>query len=105
MNLRRLGIILALTGTAVLIVAACANEDDTGSSGDVPAEPTAEPTATTGTPDDASAGAEAGPAAFALGPCATTLAVQLPIEFEYFGSVPTGFDGINQANCTFTKPV
>ena len=45
------------------------------------------------------------PVAFAVGPCAMTLAVQLPIEFEYKGTVPTGFDGINRANCTFTKPV
>lgn len=34
-----------------------------------------------------------------------TLAAQLPIEFEYFGTIPTGFDGINQAKCTFTKEV
>ena len=34
-----------------------------------------------------------------------TRAAQLPIEFEFFGTVPTGFDGINQANCTFTKAV
>ena len=45
------------------------------------------------------------PVAFEIGPCAMTLAAQLPIEFEFFGTVPTGFDGINQANCTFTKPV
>ena len=41
----------------------------------------------------------------AIGPCRITRAVQLPIEFEYTGSIPTGFDGINQATCTFTKPV
>ncbi|PKB57723.1 MAG: hypothetical protein BZY73_01640 [SAR202 cluster bacterium Casp-Chloro-G3] len=34
-----------------------------------------------------------------------TRAAPLPIEFEYFGTIPTGFDGINQANCTFTKEV
>ena len=45
------------------------------------------------------------PVAFEMGPCAMTLAVQLPIEFEYKGTVPTGFDGINSANCTFTKAV
>ena len=39
------------------------------------------------------------------GPCLTTLAVQLPIEFEYFGTIPTGFDGINTGTCTFTKVV
>jgi len=26
-----------------------------------------------------------------------TRAAQLPIEFEFFGTIPTGFDGINQA--------
>ena len=26
-------------------------------------------------------------------------------EFEYKGAIPTGFDGINRANCTFTKDV
>ena len=34
-----------------------------------------------------------------------TRAAQLPIEFEYRGTIPTGFDGINKAGCTFTKPV
>ena len=43
--------------------------------------------------------------AFEIGPCVTTTAAQLPIEFEYRGTIPTGFDGINQANCTFTKAV
>ena len=42
---------------------------------------------------------------FEVGPCQTTLAAQLPIEFEYQGTIPTGFDGINRATCTFTKPV
>ena len=42
---------------------------------------------------------------FDVGPCRMTRAAQLPIEFEYKGTVPTGFDGINRANCTFTKPV
>ena len=41
----------------------------------------------------------------AIGPCSMTRAAQLPIEFEYTGSIPTGFDGINQARCTFTKAV
>ena len=39
------------------------------------------------------------------GPCRLTRAAQLPIEFEYEGTVPTGFDGINRASCRFTKPV
>ena len=47
----------------------------------------------------------AGTMAFELGPCRMTRAAQLPIEFEYKGTVPTGFDGINRASCTFTKPV
>ena len=42
---------------------------------------------------------------FDVGPCRMTRAAQLPIEFEYAGSIPTGFDGVNQARCTFTKPV
>ena len=42
---------------------------------------------------------------FDLATCAMTRAAQLPIEFEFAGTVPTGFDGINQANCTFTKAV
>ena len=45
------------------------------------------------------------PVVFEVGPCLTTLAAQLPIEFEYKGTVPTGFDGINRASCTFTKAV
>ena len=45
------------------------------------------------------------PVVFEVGPCRTTLAAQLPIEFEYAGTVPTGFDGINRATCTFSKPV
>ena len=44
-------------------------------------------------------------AVFRLISCAITRAAELPIVFEYTGSVPTGFDGINQANCTFTQPV
>ena len=47
----------------------------------------------------------AGTTAFEMGPCFMTRAAQLPIEFEYRGTIPTGFDGINQAGCTFTKPV
>ena len=42
---------------------------------------------------------------FGVGPCITTLVVPLPIEFVYEGTIPTGFDGINKAACTFTKPV
>ena len=45
------------------------------------------------------------PVAFEVGPCLTTLAAQLPIEFAYKGTIPTGFDGINRATCTFTKEV
>ena len=45
------------------------------------------------------------PVVFEVGPCRMTRAAQLPIEFEFFGTVPTGFDGINQATCTFTEPV
>ena len=39
------------------------------------------------------------------GPCAMTRATQLPIEFAYGGTIPTGFDGINMATCRFTKRV
>ena len=45
------------------------------------------------------------PVVFEAGPCRTTLAAQIPIEFEYKGTIPTGFDGINRAGCTFTKAV
>ena len=45
------------------------------------------------------------PVVFQVRPCLTTLVAQLPIEFEYKGMIPTGFDGINKANCTFTKEV
>ena len=38
--------------------------------------------------------------------CMTTLAVQAPIEFFYgSGPVPTGFDGVNVANCTFGEEI
>jgi hypothetical protein len=44
--------------------------------------------------------------AFEVGPgCNMTEIEPRPIEFEYRGSVPTGFDGINTASCTFTRPV
>ncbi len=42
---------------------------------------------------------------FDISPCRMTRAAQLPIEFEYKGTIPTGFDGINKATCTFTKAV
>lgn len=42
---------------------------------------------------------------FEAGPCLMTRAAQLPVEFEYKGTIPTRFDGINRANCTFTKEV
>ena len=45
------------------------------------------------------------PVVFDISPCAMTRAAQLPIEFEFFGTIPTGFDGINTANCVFTKAV
>jgi putative lipoprotein len=45
------------------------------------------------------------PAGLAISVCMATEAVALPIEFEYNGTVPTGFDGINKANCNFTKDV
>ena len=46
-----------------------------------------------------------GIAVFEVGPCRMTRAAQLPIEFEYLGTIPTGFDSINTANCNFTKEV
>ena len=42
---------------------------------------------------------------FALAQCRVTRAAQLPIELEYEGTVPTGFDGVNTADCTFTHRV
>ena len=64
---------------------------------------TKEPVASETTPLPTSP--EQGPAVFEAGPCETTLAVPQPIEFEYRGTVPTGFDGVNQAGCSFTKAV
>ena len=46
-----------------------------------------------------------GPSAFRINACSLTRAAQLPIEFEYQGTIPTGFDGINRADRSFTKPV
>lgn len=46
-----------------------------------------------------------GPSAFRINACSFTRAAQLPIEFEYQGTIPTGFDGINRADRSFTKPV
>lgn len=89
-----------LTATAIvlgalLLAVACGQTTPEPTAPQTPAasEATAQPTRT---PEQAS---------FGVGPCAMTRAAQLPIEFEFFGTVPTGFDGINQANCTFTKPV
>ncbi len=48
---------------------------------------------------------ETGKIPFDGGPCLTTLAAQLPIEFEFKGTIPTGFDGVNRATCIFTKAV
>ena len=56
-------------------------------------------------PEPAPPEPETAEVAFEVGPCRLTRAAQLPIEFEYKGTVPTGFDGINRANCTFTKQV
>ena len=55
--------------------------------------------------NDQTATFAAGSTTFEIGPCRMTRAVALPIEFEYRGTIPTGFDGINTAGCTFTKPV
>ena len=55
--------------------------------------------------NDQTATFAAGATTFEIGPCVMTRAAQLPIEFEYRGTIPTGFDGINTAGCTFTKPV
>ncbi len=55
--------------------------------------------------NDQTASFAAGSTTFEMGPCRMTRAAQLPIEFEYRGTIPTGFDGINAAGCTFTKPV
>ena len=40
---------------------------------------------------------------FDVAACRLTRAAQLPIEFVHTGSVPTGFDGINKADCSFTQ--
>ena len=80
MNLIKFGTILAVMGALMIIAAACGN-------------------------DEALTTPEINPVVFDLDVCAMTRAAQLPIEFEYAGTVPTGFDGINKATCTFTKPV
>ena len=42
---------------------------------------------------------------FDVAACRLTRSAQLPIEFVYSGSIPTGFDGINTANCSFNQAV
>ena len=42
-------------------------------------------------------------AEFDAASCRMTQAAQLPIEVDYKGSTPTGFDGVNTAECTLTK--
>ncbi len=42
---------------------------------------------------------------FEVAGCRMTRAARLPIEFVYTGSVPTGFDGVNRANCSFNQAV
>jgi hypothetical protein len=76
----------------------------TAEDSDAVPQPTAEPTETTQPtpqPDED----EGEPVVFQVGPCEMTAALPLPIEFEYQGSVPTGFDGFNRAGCNFSKPV
>ena len=85
----------------MIIVAACGNDDRVATSEGV----TVESTPTVEASDEAPTTPEIEPVVFDLDVCATTRAAQLPIEFEYKGTIPTGFDGINTANCTFTKPV
>jgi len=81
--------IALIVGTLLMGAVACAETPATST----PSQPeeTTEPTAQ--------------PVVFDIGPCQMTRAAQLPIEFEYTGTIPTGFDGINRANCTFTKAV
>ena len=101
MELRKLVTVLAFAGALMIILAACGTDDGAAPTEVVPVEPTA----TAEPPDEASTEKEVEPVVFDLDVCASTMAVQLPIEFEYMGTVPTGFDGINRANCTFTKAV
>ena len=42
---------------------------------------------------------------FDVAACRLTRATKLPIEFVFAGSVPTGFDGDNRADCSFNQAV
>ncbi len=97
--MKQLAVVLAF-GVLVVVAVACSDDPVT-----VDADPTEVVQETVDSSGTGSEPVTLEPIAFEIGPCMTTLAVQLPIEFEYLGSVPTGFDGINRANCTFTKPV
>ncbi len=125
MVIRKIATFLAVAGASMLLAAACGNADTTATAPVTTAGPTptieffAEPTTPatvefpveTPTPPivETAVKTPTPPVVespgFDLEMCATTRAAQLPIEFEFAGTVPTGFDGINQANCTFTKAV
>ena len=103
MSFKRLFVLLAITAALATIAVACGNDDSVATPTDDATS--VEPTAGPETPEDKSTSTETEAVEFAMGPCVRTLVSQLPIEFEYKGSIPTGFDGINQAGCTFTKAV
>lgn len=69
------------------------------------------PVITRGSPNQADlvlvmvGGAPSEPLAFEVGSCMMTEIAPRPIEFEYRGTIPTGFDGINSGSCTFSKAV
>ena len=113
MNLKKLATIFVVMGALILILAACGSDDPVPTKegvvvestptietpGEAPLAPTIE------TPGQVPTTPKAEQVVFDLDVCAVTEAAQLPIEFQYAGTVPTGFDGINKASCTFTKPV
>ena len=102
MGFTKFGIIIAVMGALMVLAAACGNDDPVATNESTVAEPTPTGEALIEAPKTTP---EVDLVALELEVCATTRAAQLPIEFEYAGTVPTGFDGINTANCTFSKAV
>ena len=125
MNLKKLATIFVVMGALILILAACGSDDPVPTKegvvvestptietpGEAPPAPTVEtpgeapPAPTVETPGQVPTTPKAEQVVFDLDVCAVTEAAQLPIEFQYAGTVPPGFDDINKASCTFTKPV
>ena len=91
------GVVALVTGLLLVAAVACGETtpQPTATQTSGVTEPTAHPTSE----------AEKVEVPFDINPCRMTRAAQLPIEFEYEGTTPTEFDGINKATCTFTKSI